>query len=60
MTESTNIPSTETLVDAAEYYRENSFGYGSLKSYVETDFPYLRDPSEIEHVVSFIREYLGL
>ena len=59
MAKETNIPSKEILIDAAEYYRENSFGYESLESYVKTDFPYLKDPSEIEQVASFIREYLG-
>jgi hypothetical protein len=48
--------SEEKLQEALDYYRENAFGYGSVEEYVEMDFWYIKDQTERQFIVNYIRE----
>lgn len=50
--------SESQLWEAVEYYRENSFGYGSVEEYVETDFWFVKDETERKFIANFIRDNL--
>lgn len=46
------------LMDAVEYYRENAFGYSSVREYVKLEFWFVKDKKDIDRIVKFIKDNL--
>ena len=45
----------EMMQEALEYYRENSYGFSSVKQYVKIDFGHFLDEKEQAKIVRYIK-----